>query len=65
MLRISAKDFTSSIGCVGCLIYLILFGTTSIILAYFRVNTLWAFGVMVLYVSLWGGAMLWNAYKKK
>jgi hypothetical protein len=62
MKKFNTKDFTTQIGCAGCLGYVVLFLSLSIILSSYGVNTLWAYGLMVAYVIVWGVLMFWSAY---
>jgi|GEM_PF-3150956 len=45
------------IGCFGCLGYTVLYLSVSMILASFGSHSLWAWGIMIIYVLLWGAVM--------
>lgn len=53
------------IGCIGCLGYVILYLSISMLLASFGTHSLWAWGIMIIYVLLWGGAMYLQMRKNK
>ena len=53
------------IGCIGCLGYIVLYVSISMILASFGAQNLWAWGIMIIYVLLWGGAMYVQMRKNK
>lgn len=53
------------IGCYGCLVYLLLFGTLAITVTALGFDTLWAVVILAIFVIIWFLAMYWALQKDK
>jgi hypothetical protein len=52
------------IGCVGCLIYMVLFSTAAALVTSYKLDTLWAIPILAGFVLIWFLVIVWAMPKK-